>query len=248
MIGEMMQRATDRRVELKAVGKTFGGVVAVEAIDLVVKPGELLVLLGPDGCGKTTILRMIAGLDAPTAGRVLIDGLDVTPLPPARRDVAFAFQSPALYPHLSVKENIAFPLRAQHVPTNAIERRVEEVIDRLELEPIRKLKPRYLSPDDTRRVALARTLVRDPKLFLLDDPFGCLPLADRARARKRLRAMHDELRATTVLATTDADEAASLADRVVIVQAGKVLRIDIPSREAASPVAAGINAADRSNY
>jgi len=248
MISAMMQRPTDRRVELKGVGKTFGNVVAVESIDLVVKTGEFVALLGPDGCGKTTILRIIAGLDAPTAGKVMIDGLDVTALPPARRDVAFAFQTPALYPHLSAEQNIAFPLRAQGIPQNAIERRVEEVIDRLEMEPIRKLKPRYLSPADERRVALARTMVRDPKLFLLDDPFDLVPAADRPRARERLRTMHNELRATTILATNDAEEAAALADRVIVVETGKLLRIDVPQREREPAVAAGINAANRSNY
>jgi ABC-type sugar transport system ATPase subunit len=246
MISAMMQRPTDRRVELKGVGKTFGGgTVAVESLDLVVKTGEFVVLLGPGGCGKTAILRMIAGLESPTAGQVRFDGLDVTALPPERRDVAFAFQTPALYPHLSAEQNIAFPLRAQGIPRNAIERRVEEVIDRLELEPIRKHKPRRLSPADERRVALGRTMVRDPKLFLLDDPFALVDSSDRTRARERLRTMHNELRATTVLATTDPDEAAALGDRVAVFGAGKLLRIDVPQRGRAAPVGAGINAADR---
>lgn len=248
MISAMMQRPTDRRIELKRVGKTFNGAVAVESLDLVVKTGEFVVLLGPDGCGKTAILRMIAGLDAPSSGRVMIDGLDVTALPPARRDVAFAFQTPALYPHLSAEQNIAFPLRAQGIPPNAIERRVEEVIDRLELQPIRKLKPRHLSPADERRVSLARTLVRDPKLFLLDDPFAVLNVAERPRARERLRTMHNELRATTVLATNDPHEAAALADRIAVLGGGRLLRIDVPERGGDAAVGAGIDVGNRSNY
>jgi len=242
MISAMMQRPTDRRVELKAVGKTrAGGVIAVESLDLVVKTGELVALLGPRGCGKTTVLRIIAGLDAVTGGKVMFDGLDVTDLPPARRDVAFAFQCPALYPHLTVAQNIAFPLRAQRIPRNAIERRVEEVIDRLELEPIRRRRPRQLSEADRQRVSLARAMVRDAKVILLDEPLAAVCPEQRERSRRRLRTMHNELRATTLLATDDPAEAAALGDRVVTMEAGKV----VPADAAPPVIAAGINAANR---
>jgi multiple sugar transport system ATP-binding protein len=215
MISVMLHRPTDRRVELKGIAKRFGDVVALESLDLVVKTGEFIVLLGPRGSGKSTILRMIAGLERPSAGAVLIDGLDVTALPPGRRDIALVSQQPALYPHLSVQQNIAFPLRAQKIPRNAIERRVEEVIDRLELEPLRRLKPRHLSHADQQRVSLARTMVRDPKAFLLDDPLSGLEPEARQRTSVRMRTMHNELRATTILTTRDPAEAAALADRII---------------------------------
>jgi multiple sugar transport system ATP-binding protein len=225
---------TDKRIELRGVAKTFGGpsssFVAVEQLDLVVKRGEFVVLLGPSGCGKTTTLRMIAGLESPTRGRVLIDGLDVTLLPPGRRDIAFVFQMFALYPHLSVEENVAFPLRAARVPAHALQRRVDEVIDRLDIDHLRQRKPRHLSGGDQQRVSLARAMVRDPKAFLMDEPLGTLDADQRERTREQLRAIHNELGATTVFVTHDQLEAMGLADRIAVMNEGKLLQYDTPRR------------------
>jgi ABC-type sugar transport system ATPase subunit len=136
------------RIELRGVTKRFGDFTALVPLDLTVSQGEFVALLGPAGSGKTTALRLFAGLDYPTAGAVFIDGFEVTPMPPQRRDVAFAFQQPALYPHLRVWENIAYPMRAQSIPRNVIDRRVNEVIDRLRLNDLRDRKPRKLSPSE----------------------------------------------------------------------------------------------------
>lgn len=163
------------RIQLQNVAKTFTAkgrlFTAVEALDLAINPGEFVVLVGPSGCGKTTTLRMIAGPESPTAGRIFIDGKDVTDLRPGDRDIAFVFQMFALYPHLTAEDNIAFPLQASGLPKSEIEDRRDRVIHRLGLESIRYHKPSQLAGGDQQRVSLARAMVREPKAFLMDELF-----------------------------------------------------------------------------
>jgi multiple sugar transport system ATP-binding protein len=219
---------TEPRLELRGVSKRFGDFTALVPLDLTVWQGEFIALLGPAGSGKTTTLRLIAGLDRTTAGAVLIDGLEVTPLPPQRRDVAFAFQHPALYPHLRVWENIAYPMRAQSMPRNQIDRRVNEVIGRLGLDAIRKRKPRALSASQQQLVSLGRAMVRDCKAFLFDEPVATFTGKQRDRMRRELRAVHEELRGTTILATRDPLDAIVTADRIVVMNQGRVVQVGAP--------------------
>jgi multiple sugar transport system ATP-binding protein len=218
----------EARIRLNYVVKQFGTLTAVERLNLSVAPGEFVVLLGPSGCGKTTTLRMIAGLETPTSGRVTIDGRDVTRLPPGERDIAFVFQMFALYPHLTAEENIAFPLRAAALSSREIGERVERVIRRLNLEHLRRRRPRRLSGGDQQRVSLARAMVREPKAFLMDEPLGTLDADQRERTRQTIREIHNELRATTVFVTHDQLEAMALADRIAVMSAGKLLQYDTP--------------------
>ena len=218
----------DARIRLSNVVKQFGALTAVERLNLSVAPGEFVVLLGPSGCGKTTTLRMIAGLETPTSGRVTIDGRDVTDLPPGERDIAFVFQMFALYPHLTAEENIAFPLRAAALSSREVGARVDRVIRRLNLEHLRRRRPRKLSLGDQQRVSLARAMVREPKAFLMDEPLGTLDADQRERTRQTIREIHNELRATTVFVTHDQLEAMALADRIAVMSAGRLLQYDTP--------------------
>ncbi len=218
----------EHRIELRDVTKRFGDFTAIAPLDLQVIQGEFIALLGPAGAGKTTILRIIAGLEKPTSGTIHLDGFDVTSMPAPRRDVAMAFESPALYPHLTVERNLALPMRAQHIPRNAIERRVSEVIDRLRLGPVRRRKPWRLSTSECRRVSLGRAMVRDAKCVLFDEPLVHFDGEEREHMRRELRAIHAELRATTVLSTRDPLDAISTADRIVVVNQGRVLQSDTP--------------------
>jgi multiple sugar transport system ATP-binding protein len=221
-------RHREHRLELAHVTKRFGDFTAVAPLDLHVRPGEMVALLGPAGSGKTTALRLIAGLERPTTGTIHIDGFDVTAIPPRRRDVAMVFSSPALYPHLTVERNLAYPMRAQGIPPHAIARRVEEVLDRLRLEHVRRRKPRHLSPDERQRVSLGRAIVRDAKAMLLDEPLAPFAGDDyREHLRRELRAIHEELRATTVLATRDPLDAMA-ADRVAVMNEGRIVQCDKP--------------------
>lgn len=218
----------EQRIELHGVTKRFGDFTALAPLDLAIAQGEFVALLGPTGGGKTTTLRMIAGLETPTSGTIHIDGLDVTPMPAPRRDVAMVFQSPALYPHLAAERNIAFPMRAQRIAHHAITRRVNEVIDRLRLGPVRRKKPRKLSASDYQLVSLGRAMVRDAQAFLLDEPLAPFAGEQREHMRRELRTIHEELRATTILATRDPLDAITTADRIVVINEGRVLQSDTP--------------------
>ena len=220
--------AAEHRVELIGVTKRFGDFTAVAPLDLSVRHGEFIALLGPAGSGKSTALRLIAGLERPSSGTTHVDGFDVTTMPPQRRDVAFVFQSPALYPHMSVRRNIAYPMRAQRIPANAITRRVGEVMGRLRLEHLSRRKPRSLSPADYQLVSLARAMVRDAKAFCFDEPLAPFAGEQREHMRRELRAIHEELRATTIMATRDPLDAITTADRVVVMNEGRVVQVDTP--------------------
>jgi multiple sugar transport system ATP-binding protein len=216
------------RIHLSGVAKRFGRTIAVYPTDLEVQTGELLVILGPSGCGKTTTLRMVAGLEEPTQGTVQIAGRDVTRLGPGERDVAFVFQMFSLYPHLSVLENVAFPLKAQGLPAQEALRRASDMLRRLRLDHLSGYRTKVLSGGDQQRVGLARALVRQPQAFLMDEPLGLLDGDARAEARETLRSIHAETGATTLLVTHDQEEAMGLADRIAVMKDGRILQLDHP--------------------
>jgi len=177
-------------IELKQVEKKFGELYAVRPVDLTINDGEFVALLGPSGCGKTTTLRMISGLEAVTGGRIYLDGKDVTWLKANERDIAFVFQFFALYPQMTVRQNIAFPLESQGEKQDVISKRVDDVVDMLRIRPMLKLKPHMLSGGDKQRVALARSLVRRPACFLMDEPLGALDAEFREAMRSEIKRLH----------------------------------------------------------
>ncbi|HKW92522.1 MAG TPA: ABC transporter ATP-binding protein [Methylomirabilota bacterium] len=216
-------------VETKGLRKEFDGVRAVDGVDLATAEGEFLVLLGPSGCGKTTLLRMIAGLETPTAGDVFIGGEAVTALPARARRIAMVFQSYALYPHLSVFKNIAFPLRAQRMRKAEIPGKVRWAASLFDIEPLLDRKPRQLSGGERQRVALARALVRQPAVFLLDEPLSNLDAKLRTAARDELKELQRRIRTTTLYVTHDQVEAMGLGDRIAVMQRGRIRQIGTPA-------------------
>jgi multiple sugar transport system ATP-binding protein len=223
------------RIRLDGVARKFGKVIAVYPTDLAVAQGEFVVILGPSGCGKTTTLRMIAGLEQPSQGRVLINGKDVTRLRPGDRDVAFVFQMFSLYPHLTVKENVAFTMLAQGLPAYEAARRASDMLRRLGLEGLADTRPNGLSGGDQQRVGLARALVRSPQAFLMDEPLGTLDGSLREEMRETLRAIHNRSGATTLFVTHDQEEAMGLADRIAVMKDGRVAQFDHPRNIYDSP-------------
>ena len=216
-------------VETRAVRKFFGDVRAVDGVDLVTREGEFLVLLGPSGCGKTTLLRMIAGLEPPSGGQILIGGQVVNDLPPRARKIAMVFQSYALYPHMRVYDNIAFPLRAQGMAKGDIPAKVQWAASLFGITHLLARKPRQLSGGERQRVALARALVREPAVFLLDEPLSNLDAKLRAAAREELQQFQRRIATTTIYVTHDQVEAMGLGDRIAVMQSGTVRQIGTPS-------------------
>ena len=217
-------------IELRQVAKKFGEAWAVKPMDLTIRSGEFVALLGPSGCGKTTTLRMISGLEAVTEGRVYIDGKDVTWLTASQRDIAFVFQFFALYPQMTVRQNIAFPLESQGASKAEINKRIDEVVAMLRIEHLLKRKPRALSGGDKQRVALARSLVRKPSCFLMDEPLGALDTEFREAMRAEIKRLHLAQRATTVYVTHDQVEAMAMGDRIVVMSAAVVQQIGTPAQ------------------
>jgi multiple sugar transport system ATP-binding protein len=217
-------------VETRAVTKVFktGTLGAVNEVDLVTEEGEFLVFLGPSGSGKTTLLRMIAGLEVPTSGDILIGGDVVTDLSPRERRIAMVFQSYALYPHLTVYKNIAFPLKAQGIPKDQHQKKVEWAAGLLSIGHLLDRKPRELSGGERQRVAVARAIVRDPQVFLLDEPLSNLDAKLRASARSELEQFHRRVGTTTIYVTHDQVEAMAMGDRVVVLNKGVVRQIGTP--------------------
>jgi len=209
-------------VELAGIEKRFDGVRVLESLDLTARDGEFVVLLGPSGCGKTTALRIIAGLEKPTAGRVRIGDRDVTALSPRERDVAMVFQSYALYPHLSVEDNIGYPLKIRGVPPKERAAAVAAVARSLEVEHLLRRKPRQLSGGQRQRIALARAIIREPMAFLMDEPLSNLDAKLRISMRGEIRRLQQRLGATTVYVTHDQAEALTMADRVCVISEGVV--------------------------
>ena len=215
-------------IKVESVAKTFGTFAAVKGVNFTVDQGSFLVILGPSGCGKTTTLRMIAGLELPSAGRILLDGEDVTALPASARDISFVFQLFALYPHMNVRQNIGFPLRCQNYPRDKIRRSVEETAKLLRIDHLLERRVGGLSGGDRQRVALGRAIVRRPKAFLMDEPLGALDSEFRRLMCGELRELHDRIDATTVYITHDQLEAMAMADRIVIMNQGRVEQIGTP--------------------
>ncbi len=216
-------------IELIDVTRIFpNGRAAVQGLSLAVGDGELLVLLGPSGSGKSTALRLIAGLERPTTGRILIDGQDVTEIPPSDRDLAMVFQSYALYPHLSVRENMAFGLRVRRVARATIAARVHATAAALGLDALLDRRPAQLSGGERQRVALGRAIVREPRAFLLDEPLSNLDPLLRASTRAEIALLHRRLTATMVYVTHDQEEATTLGTRVVVMRAGAIEQVAAP--------------------
>jgi multiple sugar transport system ATP-binding protein len=209
-------------VQLEGIEKRFDGVRVLESLDLTAQDGEFVVLLGPSGCGKTTALRIIAGLEKPTAGRVHIGGRDVTALSPRERDVAMVFQSYALYPHMSIEENIGYPLRIRGVPPRERAAAVAAVAESLEVGHLLARKPRQISGGQRQRIALARAIIRDPAAFLMDEPLSNLDARLRISMRGEIRRLQQRLGATTIYVTHDQAEALTMADRVCLINEGVV--------------------------
>ena len=215
-------------IKLEHITKRFGDVVAVDDVSLEIHDQEFVVFVGPSGCGKTTTLRAIAGLEHPDEGDIFIDGNRVNTLSPADRDIAFVFQFYALYPHLTVYDNIAFPLKAVKAPKSEIQERVKEVAAILQIQAMLDRKPSHLSGGEMQRVALGRAMVRRPKAFLMDEPMSNLDAKLRVDMRTELKRLQHRLGATTIFVTHDQVEAMSMADRIVIMHQGSLQQIGTP--------------------
>ncbi|GBC71624.1 sn-glycerol-3-phosphate import ATP-binding protein UgpC [Candidatus Calditenuaceae archaeon HR02] len=216
-------------VKLDRVCKYFGETKAVDNVDLQVNDGEFMVLLGPSGCGKTTTLRLIAGLEKPTSGLIFFDGEVVNELEPKDRRVAMVFQDYALYPHMKVFDNIALNLQIRKVPRDEIRRKVLEVAELLGIKHLLERKPGQLSGGEQQRVALGRAIVREPSVFLMDEPLSNLDAALRARMRGELKKLHERLKTTTIYVTHDQVEAMVMADKIAVMKNGKVQQIGTPN-------------------
>ncbi|OYT44021.1 MAG: sugar ABC transporter ATP-binding protein [Desulfurococcales archaeon ex4484_42] len=213
------------RVKLVNLSKYFGKVRAVDNVNINISHGEFIALLGPSGCGKTTTLLMIAGIYKPTKGRIYFDDKDVTDLPPKDRNVGMVFQSYALYPHMKVYDNIAFPLKIKKLPKNEIDKKVKEIANLLKIGELLDRYPRQLSGGQQQRVALARALVKEPDVLLLDEPLSNLDALLRVYMRAEIKRLQKELGITTVYVTHDQVEALSMADRIVVMNKGKIQQI-----------------------
>jgi putrescine transport system ATP-binding protein len=215
-------------IDVADVSKSFGGVVAVDGVSLSVRPNEFLALLGASGCGKTTLLRLIAGLDAPDAGRIIIAGEDMTQTPPFRRPVNLMFQSYALFPHMSVAENVAFGLKQDGLGGDELAARVNEALTMVEMAELARRRPDQLSGGQKQRVALARCIAKRPKALLLDEPMAALDRALRERTRLELKALRERLGIAFVIVTHDQEDAMTMADRVAVMDRGRVVQIGAP--------------------
>jgi multiple sugar transport system ATP-binding protein len=217
------------QVTLRKIVKRYDDVEAVSGIDLDISDSEFVVLVGPSGCGKSTTLRMIAGLEEITGGEITVDGQVVNDVPPKDRDMAMVFQNYALYPHMTVYENMSFGLRLKRFPKDEIERRVQEAARILDIKELLARKPRALSGGQRQRVAMGRAIVRNPKVFLFDEPLSNLDAKLRVQMRTEIKRVHQKVRTTTVYVTHDQVEAMTLADRVVVMNRGKIEQIGAPN-------------------
>ena len=222
-------------LEIEGVSKRFGELRAVDKVSLSIREGELVTLLGPSGCGKTTLLRMVAGFEEPSSGTVKIAGQVVNGVPPDRRPANMVFQRYALFPHLSVFENLAFGLRLRRIDPNEIKKRVAGMLALVRLEGLAERSVTQLSGGESQRVALARALILDPKVLLLDEPLGALDLKIRKQMEVELKRIHQELGATFVYVTHDQEEAMTVSDRIVIMNRGRIVQVGTPEEVYTNP-------------
>ena len=215
-------------LELQGVEKHFGALRAIKGVNLTVEKGEFVVFVGPSGCGKSTLLRMIAGLTDIDGGRLLLDGRDITRLASSKRDLAMVFQSYALYPHMSVRDNMSFALRLAHVERKVIDDKVRRAAEILNLTPYLDRTPRELSGGQRQRVAIGRAIVRAPKVFLFDEPLSNLDAKLRVAMRTEIKALHQRLKTTSIYVTHDQIEAMTMADKIVVMNMGRVEQTGSP--------------------
>jgi putative spermidine/putrescine transport system ATP-binding protein len=219
---------TAEMVRLEGCAKSYGSVTALAEIDLTIAKGEFVTLLGPSGSGKTTLLNLIAGMVTPSAGRVFIDGKDATHVPPSRRGLGMVFQNYALMPHMTVFDNIAFPLRVRKLPRSEIARRVAEVLEMVQLPKVATRKPRELSGGQQQRISLARCIVYNPAIILMDEPLGALDKKLREDMQLEIKRLHRELGITMLYVTHDQEEALIMSDRIVLLTGGRVAQMGTP--------------------
>jgi len=224
------------RITLKQVTKSFGSIEVIRPLDLEVEDGEFVVFVGPSGCGKSTLLRLIAGLEDVSGGTIEIDGRDATEIPPAKRGLAMVFQSYALYPHMTVRKNIAFPLKMAKIPQAEQDRRIEEAARVLNLTDYLDRKPGQLSGGQRQRVAIGRSIVREPEAFLFDEPLSNLDAKLRVQMRLEISKLHKKLGATMIYVTHDQIEAMTMADRIVILNNGQIQQIGTPLETYNKPI------------
>ncbi|MDE2201008.1 MAG: ATP-binding cassette domain-containing protein, partial [Rhodospirillales bacterium] len=213
---------------LEDLRKSFGATAVLHGIDLTLQSGEMLVIVGASGCGKSTLLRLVAGLEVPTAGRIILDGRDVAPLDPAARDIAMVFQNYALYPHMSVFDNMAYGLRIRGLSKAEIARRVGDTATLLGLETLLQRRPRQLSGGQRQRVAMGRAIVREPKLFLFDEPLSNLDAKLRVTMRAEIRRLQRRMAVTSLYVTHDQVEAMTLGDRLLVLHQGRAVQLATP--------------------
>ncbi|WP_058833967.1 ABC transporter ATP-binding protein [Luteimonas abyssi] len=216
------------RITLESVRKQFDDTTIIHGADLDIEDGSFVVFVGPSGCGKTTLLRLIAGLEDVTDGRILIDGEDITRLPPSRRGLSMVFQSYALYPHMTVRGNIAFGLKMSRMPKDEIERRVQHAAKILNLTQYLERRPAALSGGQRQRVAIGRAIVREPKGFLFDEPLSNLDAALRVQMRLQITTLQKQLKTTAIYVTHDQVEAMTMADKIVVLQGGRIEQVGSP--------------------
>ena len=222
-------------IQIKDVNKVYGENHIVKNLNLDVYQGEFLTLLGPSGCGKTTTLRMLAGFEEPTDGEVLLNGMEISNIPPYKRDVNTVFQSYALFPHMTVRENIGYGLRMKKVKKQEIERRVNEALQLVQMEEFADRKPRQLSGGQQQRVAIARAIINNPAVLLLDEPLGALDLKLRKQMQLELKHLQQRLGITFIYVTHDQEEALTMSDRVAVMNKGRIEQIDSPKEIYYSP-------------
>ena len=213
-------------VEFVGVSKQYGsGPIAIDKLDLTIRPGEFLTLLGPSGSGKTTALNLLAGFQTPTSGQILVDGSDISVLPPHKRDIGVVFQHYALFPHMTVRENVGYPLKQRRVPKDELRRRVDEALRMVAIEAFAERLPRQLSGGQQQRVAVARAIVFQPRLLLMDEPLGALDKKLRESVQLELKRIHRDLGVTVVFVTHDQEEALVMSDRIAVFDAGKIQQV-----------------------
>jgi multiple sugar transport system ATP-binding protein len=215
-------------IELKSVEKWYGEVQVIKGVDLAIEEGEFIIFVGPSGCGKSTLLRMIAGLEETSRGQIMVAGRDATAEPPSKRGLAMVFQSYALYPHMSVRENMGFSLKAAGVPKAEMDAKVNDAARVLKLDPLLERRPKDLSGGQRQRVAIGRSIVREPTAFLFDEPLSNLDAALRVEMRYEIAKLHQSLAATMIYVTHDQVEAMTLADRIVVLDGGRIAQVGSP--------------------